>query len=234
MKKLGPSRICNFRIAKFLKKKTHRTCINKFITASNAKWTDDYLSEIKRLIRLELRQQQDGRCMYCRRIMKVERRNTTEDIEHYLDKSKAQFRKWAFSSFNLSLACHSCNMEKSNRSMLQNGYPLTCYPKDPCAFVWLHPVLDDYHANIKILEGWIYEVRSVPNTPDHQRALALIQDCKLDQVSTIEERAQLVMVEVARLNVLMGKLNRRSGKTRSMNVIIERQRTLIDEGRFDL
>jgi hypothetical protein len=166
--------------------------------------------------------------------MKVERRNSTEDIEHYLDKSKPQFKKWAFSSFNLSLACHSCNMEKSTRSMLQKGSSPKHYPKDPNAFVWLHPVLDDYHARIKILEGWVYEAIGVPNTLDHKRTLAMIQDCKLDQVSTIEERAQQVMAEIGRLNLLMGRLNGRSGKTRSMGVIIERQNTLINEGRFNV
>lgn len=234
MRKLGPSRICNSRMSRILKTKANRAYVNKFITVSNAKWSDGYLSDLKRQIRLELRHQQEGRCIFCRRLMKVERRNSTEDIEHYLDKSRAQFRKWAFSSFNLSLACHSCNMEKSTRNMLQNGCPLTCYPKDPRAFAWLHPVLDDYHANVKILEGWIYVSRNAPNTPDHERTLAMIRDCKLDQVSTIEERAQQVMVELGRLNLLMGRLNGRLGKTMSMGVIIERQRILIDEGRFEI
>lgn len=232
MKKLGPSRICRFTIGKILKEETHRRLINKYITDPKASWSDKYLSEIKNKIRVELRRQQDGRCVFCRRPIKVERRNAIEDIEHFLDKSKKEFRVWSFSSLNLSLACHPCNLEKSTRNMLQKGCQQTSYPKDPDAFVWLHPVLDDYHSNIEIHKGWIYEAIGDPSSASYHRSLKMIRDCKLDQVELIEQRNEHIKAGLYELLLLMEKLTHRQDKKRSTEIVCNRLRKLIEDNWF--
>ena len=98
---LGPS-ILPISLREILKKNPHKKSIKKF-HKRKIEWADKSLQSLKKEIRLKLRTVQQNRCIYCRRIIKIDRRNPYEDIEHYLDKSKNCYRKWAFSNINLTL-----------------------------------------------------------------------------------------------------------------------------------
>lgn len=176
--------------------KRHATEITKYIEGK-IEWSNTNFAPLKQSLRVLLRRQQQGRCVYCRRKISVERRNTTEDIEHYLDKSKEKYRKWAFSPVNLAIACHPCNMQKSTKDMgdatTATALGLTAHAGE---FRWIHPYFDDYFENIEIMESWIYIIKA--NAPKADRAKNMIIDCKLDQIQTIEAGKKLVLDRIAK------------------------------------
>ncbi|MEW5620690.1 hypothetical protein ABGT18_05075 [Pseudomonas putida] len=180
--------------------KRHLTEVRKFIDG-DIEWSSKNFAPLKNSLRISLRKQQQGRCVYCRRKISIERRNTAEDIEHYLDKSKAQYRKWAFSPVNLAIACHPCNMQKSTKDMgdaeVALALSLTASSGD---FRWIHPYFDDYFENIEIVESWIYVVKA--NAPQAERAKNMIKDCKLDQIQTIESGKKTVLDRIAKVQQL--------------------------------
>ena len=164
-------------------------------------WKSKVFDELKKALRLSLRAQQDGRCVFCRRKIKVERRNATEDIEHFLDKSKSKYKKWAFTAVNLALACHPCNIQKSTRDMgdvsVSKASELTEFSGE---YSWIHPYFDDYFENIEILDAWFYVVKK--EAPRPGRAKKMIQDCLLDQVRTIEADALALLEKIGRIQNL--------------------------------
>lgn len=171
--------------------KRHSTEITKFIDGQ-LEWKSKDFAALKQSLRISLRKQQQGRCVYCRRKISIERRNSAEDIEHYLDKSKKKYRKWAFSPVNLAIACHPCNMQKSTKDM--GDATIALAPGlTACAgeFRWIHPYFDDYFENIEIIESWIYIIKA--NAPKADRAKNMIIDCKLDQIQTIEAGKNFVL-----------------------------------------
>ncbi|MFM5179464.1 hypothetical protein ACEUAY_07655 [Aeromonas veronii] len=198
--KLGPSRLKLTHRA-VINRKENKALINSYLNG-DIEWFDKSLSKIKKQIRIILRKEQDNRCIYCRRIIKGERRNSTEDIEHFLDKSKQYYKKWAFSPLNLTLACHPCNMVKSTKDLgdmtlrqarkIQNGIG---------QFKWLHPYFDDYHDNIEINEGWLYSVKN--NAPNVAAASKMISDCELDKIEKIEEASEYIKKRQERITMLI-------------------------------
>ncbi|NVN92331.1 MAG: hypothetical protein HXX11_17260 [Desulfuromonadales bacterium] len=200
---LGPSSLDHRLIRRIIKQKKHNNFV-KLHNRGKIKWNDKSLSALKQEIRLALRSQQEGRCIYCRRIVKIERRNAYEAIEHFLDKSKTHYLKWSFSCVNLSLSCHPCNIEKSTRDMGDASVQVSpCYTSTAGEYKWLHPYFDDYHSNIEIKEGWVYKVK--PNAPQRTRAFNLITECKLDQICSIEAHSEKFLNSLNRLTLLMGK-----------------------------
>ncbi|HDS1738530.1 hypothetical protein NPS49_09735 [Pseudomonas putida] len=161
-------------------------------------WGNAAFAELKKSLRLSLRAQQEGRCIYCRRKILIERRNATEDIEHFLDKSKDKYKKWAFVAVNLALACHPCNMQKTTRDMGDDGVAVaTELTETSGEYSWLHPYFDDYFENIEILDAWIYIVKKAAPRP--ARAKKMIQDCLLDQIKTIEADRAALLDRISRL-----------------------------------
>ncbi len=185
----------------------HRAIIKQYklevsrFNKGELEWSSKELESLKKGIRLSLREQQDMRCVFCRRIIKTERRNATEDIEHFLDKSKSFYRKWAFSPVNLAIACHPCNMQKSTRDMgdaaIASARGLTA---DAGNYKWLHPYFDDYYENIEIHKGWVYTIKH--KAPQADRARKMIKDCMLDCIQTIEKRSVSRTDRLARLHDL--------------------------------
>jgi hypothetical protein len=134
-------------------------------------------------------------------LLKVERRNAAEDIEHFLDKSKQYYRKWAFCCVNLTLACHACNLEKGNRDLGGPASHLALeYPSGPTAFQWIHPHFDDFHENIEVSAGWTYTIR--PDAPAPTQAHQLVHDLKLAEIQRIEAYAEQIKAKVLRLTQL--------------------------------
>ena len=99
-----------------VKRKSAKKLIKRF-NSGKIDWSSKELADTKLKIRRILRKEQDEVCPYCQRIIVMERRNAYEDIEHFLDKSKEHYRKYAFSVANLVLSCHACNFEKSTRDV---------------------------------------------------------------------------------------------------------------------
>lgn len=180
---LGPGKLFPTHRNIFRRKK-HRAAQKKF-HSGKIKWEDKSLSALKSEIRIALRRQQDGRCYFCRRTILIERKNAYEAIEHYLDKSKAHYRRWAFSPVNLTVCCHACNFQKSVIDLGDNAIRVSPALRSTVgSFKWLHPYFDDYHENIEIREGWVY--RAIVNAPKEAQAKALIIECQLEKVETIE------------------------------------------------
>ncbi|HBU6573793.1 hypothetical protein [Citrobacter amalonaticus] len=205
---LGPSHlpIKNNINRMILRRKEYYLQLKKFFDGE-IQWNHSSLSILKKKLRLNLRVQQDGRCIYCRRLILNERRNVYEDIEHFLDKSKDYYRRWAFTYINLSLACHACNIQKSNRDLgTQDHRNSASYPAGVGIYSWLHPYFDDYHANLIVGKGWTYSLR--PNAPAAMQADRMINECKLDEVQTIEAYSEDIKKRILRLTVLAHKANK--------------------------
>lgn len=166
--------------------------------AQTIEWGHSSLAPLKLALRLSLRGRQERRCIYCRRIMLVERRNTAEDIEHFLDKSKDEYYKWSFESCNLALACHPCNFEKSTRNLGSAAIGASAnYVLTPGAYRWIHPYFDEYHANILIGKGWTYCISAA--APVVLQAQQMIADCKLGDIEQTEAYAEAIKNEIYRL-----------------------------------
>ncbi len=194
---LGPGRL----------QPTHRNLIKrhspaiKLYVAGELDWNSDDFTSLKKSLRLSLRAQQHGRCIYCRRKITIERRNAAEDIEHYLDKSKKKYRKWAFSPVNLAISCHPCNMQKSTRDMGDASVAIAVGLTDVSGeYRWLHPYFDDYFENIEILDAWLYIIK--PDAPNAIRAKNMIKDCLLDQIKTIEAGKSELLNRIVKTNEL--------------------------------
>jgi uncharacterized protein (TIGR02646 family) len=167
-------------------------------------WSSKEFTELKKLLRVSLRVQQDGRCIYCRRKITVERRNATEDIEHFLDKSKEKYKKWAFTAVNVALSCHPCNMQKSTRDMGDAGVSDAVELTETSGeYSWIHPYFDDYFDNIEIMDAWLYIIRK--EAPKPERARKMIKDCLLDQIQTIEAGKTAVLDRINRLHNLASR-----------------------------
>jgi uncharacterized protein (TIGR02646 family) len=226
---LGPSSLDHRLLRTAIKQKKYKELANN-CNAGKIQWKDKALDALKQQIRLVLRSQQDGRCIYCRRLIIIERRNVYEDIEHFLDKSKSQYVKWSLSCVNLSLSCHACNFEKSTREMGDAAIQASpSYTSTAGIYKWLHPYFDDYHQNIKIRKGWVYSVKQ--NAPQRIRAENLITECKLDHISRIEAHSQTIKDNIYRLTLLMGKAQAK-GRNGLLNKLLQRSLQMQRDGFF--
>lgn len=159
-------------------------------------------------------------------------KNACEDIEHYLDKSKHQYRKWAFCCINLTLACHACNLQKSTKNLgagLVAPLGIRQYARGPNLYTWLHPYFDNYHDNIEIGPGWTYKIKA--GAPSPLKAQKLIDDLLLDDIKKIEADAEAVKSELARLNTLAMECLKR-GKCKSAQIVLNASKELLEESTF--
>jgi uncharacterized protein (TIGR02646 family) len=196
---LGPDSLEKESLRKIIKQKKYKKALQKY-TKKKINWSDSSLSDLKKEIRFFLRKQQQNRCIYCRRIIKLERKNTNEDIEHFLDKSKDDYRKWSFSCVNLSISCHACNFQKSTKDMGDNSIRTSLSLKhNSGTYKWIHPYFHSYHQNIEIRSGWIYSIKR--NAPNPIQADNLIRECALDEVQTIEKNAEEIKETVYQITL---------------------------------
>ncbi len=185
---LGPDSLEKESLRKIIKQKKYKKVLQEY-AKKKIDWSHSSLFDLKKEIRLFLRNQQKERCIYCRRVIKPERKNTNEDIEHFLDKSKKHYRKWSFSCVNLSISCHACNFQKSTKDMGDSSIKTSSSLKYNSGFYkWIHPYFHSYHQNIEIHSGWIYSIKR--NAPNPIQADNLIRECALDKVQTIEKNAE--------------------------------------------
>lgn len=228
---LGPGTLKQGPIRSILKVHKFQGPLQRFVRGE-IEWSHKDLASLKALVRVELRKQQEGRCIYCRRPLKVERRNAHEDLEHFLDKSREEYRKWAFCCVNLSLACHPCNMEKGIRDLGKGLVPpagTLYYECGPGRYDWIHPFFDDFHKHIEVGKGWTYKVTGT--APFATLAQKLIDDLKLIQVQQIEARAEEFKEEIRRLTALAMECIRR-GRPKHASIVLAASTLLQDATTF--
>ena len=214
---LGPTTLSKIAVLQIINHTDNQQLLANY-NNKTIEWKDKSLLSLKNKIRLSLRTQQEGRCIFCKRKILQERRNACEDIEHYLDKSKNHYRKWAFSSINLSIACHPCNIEKGIRDLAINSSAAGInYPTGAGAFKWLHPYSDDYFANIDIGKGWTYTVKN--GAPFPSKAKAMIDDCKLADIERIEAHSEEIKRTIERLTNMSAKAIKRGKSDLALNLI---------------
>lgn len=186
MPELGPTALPHSVLRKIIHQKRFKRCLKKYFR-KKITWSSPELSTLKDEIRSYLRAMQDNRCIFCRRRISQERRNSFEDIEHFLDKSKTKYYKWSFSCVNLALSCHACNLEKGQKDLL----PINVQDyKNNHPFSWLHPYFDQYHDNISIDRGWVYSLKK--NAPKYDEARQMIFECKLYLVKQTEAEKEVI------------------------------------------
>lgn len=174
-----------------LKRKAFRKPIADYL-AGRIDWDNAALKPVKDLIRILLRKEQDENCPYCQRLIFPERRNMTEHIEHYLDKSHAEYRKFGFTATNLVLACAGCNFEKGTDDLVVPGKAKPVHLSEAEApFLWSHPFFDDMTASVQMRPGPVYS--AIPGSVRENEAKRMIVDLKLDTIQRTESRhGQLV------------------------------------------
>lgn len=195
---LGPDKLDVEVIKKIIEEQKYKSIITQ-LELGQINWDHRGLKEIKLEIRKNLRMAQDGRCIYCRRKILPERRNVNEDIEHFLDKSKPQYRHLIISADNLALSCHACNIEKGTFDAGCSTPNNPCIPKN-MQFKIIHPYYHSYHENIRI-EGWVYSVKD--NAPNPSEARELIEKLKLSEITQIETKKYNVAEYIRRAQALI-------------------------------
>lgn len=198
-----------------LNRKIFRQAINRYISGE-IDWNDKSLKDIKSLIRTLLRIEQTEMCSYCQRIIIPERRNVSEHIEHFLDKSKAKYRKFAFSATNLVLSCQGCNVEKGTRDLVVPGKATPRYlTAAEAPFRWPHPYFDNMTACIRKDRGPVYS--AIPGSGREAEATQLIVDLKLDQLQNLESRHGKLRERQTRLTRIIARLLRTIDQEKSRN-----------------
>ncbi|WP_370605131.1 hypothetical protein [Citrobacter braakii] len=212
-----------------LKRKDYQSSISNYLSGE-IEWSDKSLKPVKDMIRELLRVEQNDICPYCQRIIIPERRNINEHIEHFLDKSKSKYKKFAFTATNLILACQGCNIEKGIRDLVIRGRAAPTYlSRSEAPFLWPHPYFDDMQACIKKSPGPVYT--PVMGSGREVEATKLIKELKLNDLQNIETRHGRL---VARREELLNKLNELALKNdaksqREMAPLIIEMRQVINE-----
>lgn len=183
--------------ARVLRYKNHKEIVKNYIEGK-IDWDDKSLKPLRDAIRQSLRESQNQKCYYCRRLISIERRNVGEAIEHFLDKSKPYYRKWAFHPLNLVIACQPCNIVKSTKDLgdenIRNAKFLS---SSAGSFRWPHPYYDSYTMNIRRAPGPVYS--AIPGAPKQHEAYKMISDLKLDSLPGIDDRIQASAREIQKL-----------------------------------
>ncbi|RTZ16869.1 hypothetical protein EJ063_08770 [Vibrio aquaticus] len=212
---LGPSSL-NIPHRKVLNRKENKKLIKKYLQGEIG-WSDKSLKLMKDNIRTLLRNEQEDRCIYCRRIIKIDRRNVSEDIEHYLDKSRDYYKKWAFSPLNLTLSCRPCNFVKNTKDLGDPSMRTTNNILNGVGrFKWIHPYFDDYHANIEIKKGWLYSIKQ--GAPNPTASAQMISNCELDKIERIERIGEEIKERQSRITDLMLKCMAKQQHARSQKL----------------
>lgn len=183
--------------AKALRYKTSKRAIARYLNG-DIEWDHKELKSTRDRIRKDLRDSQKQCCYYCRRLIRLERRNVGEAIEHFLDKSKPPYRKWGFHPLNLVLSCQPCNIVKSTKDLGDQAVKSAKFiSANSGNYLWPHPYFDSYNENIVIAPGPVYS--ALIGAPRFNQACKMIDDLKLAEIPNIDDRALMAAKEIQRL-----------------------------------
>ncbi len=208
-----------------LRRKAFKKPIKDYL-AGDIEWNHSSLTQVKGLVRSLLRIEQDEICPYCQRLIIPERRNVTEHIEHFLDKSRPEYRKFGFNALNLLLACQGCNIEKGTRNLVDPAKPTPVYlTVAETPFLWPHPYFDDMTACVQKRPGPVYS--PIEGSDREAEAARLIKDLKLNDIQNIERRHGQLSERMTRLVRILGRLARINDERSrlrmvSLNLALER------------
>jgi uncharacterized protein (TIGR02646 family) len=165
--------------------KKNQQLITKNFKGKASQWTGDNLAPARQALRKELLKSQKYCCAYCRR--KIGLTTGLHQVDHILPSSKHP--KFTYTRINLVATCARCNRLKGDLDPRWNiTAAADAYPEHLNGWKWVHPYLHNFSSHIRIRESFIFEV--VPRSGiARQRALAVIEKCKLFKLSTIERRA---------------------------------------------
>ncbi|WP_152542735.1 hypothetical protein [Erwinia mallotivora] len=187
-----------------INRKEFKEPIKNFLSG-NISWSDNSLKQVKKIIRTLLRLEQKGICPYCQRLIIPERRNVGEHIEHFFDKSKKKYLKFAFSASNLVLSCQACNVVKSTKDMLPVGRQTLIYLREAeSPFLWPHPYYDVMSDCIRKLPGPVYE--PIVGSGREIESNRLIKDLELNEIKNLEMRHSTLAYRRDRLIDILGRL----------------------------
>ena len=122
-------------------------------------WSDESLEEIRKTIRGFYRNEQNGKCAYCRGAVSLQSASNCH-VEHIIPKSK--YSKFLFEPKNLCVICADCNEIKREKETLDftdeilKQPNIQLYPRSTKSFLIVHPHFDNYDEHIKILIGGHY------------------------------------------------------------------------------
>lgn len=173
-------------------------------TALGTTWSSRValVAAFKERLKEDLREAQDDRCCFCRRVV-------TDDyalqLEHFVD--KAIYPCFTFEIFNLALACGICNSIKNGSqskfnarrkrrarrigepftpSCLTLAFPLPgpdyVLPVSPASYRWVHPHFDRYSQHISIERNWIFKWLTA-------KGRRTIREARLNDLAQVELRA---------------------------------------------
>lgn len=156
----------------------------------------------KTSLKEDLRDAQDDRCCFCRRVVSD---NYALHLEHFVD--KAVYASFTFEICNLALACGICNSIKNasqaklntrgkkRAQRLSRPFVASCVtlavpvlgppyvlPVDSESYRWVHPHFDRYSRHIAIEKDWIFKWLS----PKGRRT---VREAGLNELTQIELRA---------------------------------------------
>lgn len=109
---------------------------------------DISIVNIKKFIKDHYILAQNYTCPYCQQRIEVNH-NASWDAEHIIPKSTHP--KFIFEPLNLCVSCKDCNNEKRNKPVLANINRRTL-PTNSADYIIVHPHLDNYNENIKVIE----------------------------------------------------------------------------------
>jgi hypothetical protein len=128
-------------------------------------WSDDDLLSLRGEIRKFYRNEQLGKCPYCKNPISIQSARNS-DVEHIAPKSK--YRDFIFEPKNLCVICADCNEIKRERETIGeiidtvvNGDNRRQYPRTANAFKIVHPHFDNYEEHILILNNKYYLDKSL-------------------------------------------------------------------------
>lgn len=148
---------------------------------SHHDWDKDCFDNIKESLIDFLRREQNNLCCYCK--CELGGKKGEFHIEHVLPKSK--YVRFMFKPENLALTCPHCNVSKNTNDPYipydNKGKPIIRYPSTNNRFLTIHPYLDNYSDNIKILKGSVYNALT-------QKGIKTIDFCKLYELQHVEQK----------------------------------------------
>lgn len=187
--------------------------ITLFETAatSGSPWSATAHAEAKSKLKATLLTAQNGRCAYCRRLIKDETGHL--EIDHILpkgphgptDRRKSNVRidrkstdgypTFTFTPKNLILTCKRCNNKKGTYDCrrLRDLDPNMQYDLTEEYYEWVHPYVHNYSDHIEIIEGMIFHAREGSTNGE-----TLISVCELDTISVVERASANLRVQNAK------------------------------------
>ena len=115
-------------------------------------WDKKCLDGFKGRVRDYYFKVQKRRCAYCRCVIKTSQ--APAELDHIVPKSSEP--DWMYEPFNLCVSCKSCNTKKGWKKVLKGSFEGNL-PQDSDSYLIVHPHIDRYSDNIRIIGGVFYE-----------------------------------------------------------------------------